>query len=438
MSSPDGQAPRWLIHLAYGLPAAVLSFPLIPFAVYLPVRYAEDLGIGFLAVGVALFLSRLIDVVSDPVAGYLSDTHGLTLLGKKLGRRKPWMVGGCLVAGTAFYMLSTATPGVSALFLGLWSAALYIGWTFVMVPYLALGADMARSYDENTKLAGLREGFGLVGILIALSLPLFISGDLLPTLPGLLLPAGALAMAFLLMIAPDPPGAPEERSGRINWFAVLRARPMRDLSVAWFLTATASAIPAALFPLYVADVLQDEESAKNLAIFLYFAFAALGMPFWSYIAKGRMKHRIMARGMAVVCCVFGLAVILGGGDTPFFYAICCVTGFALAAELVLGPSILADIAALSHARHGKDSTAVHFALWGVISKFAFALAILIAFGMLAAIDRFAPDQWRPFAIAFLYAGVPVMLKLPSLLRLQKLPFGDKERDLAYANQRKDQ
>lgn len=440
MFSPEhraGQPPQWLVHLAYGLPAAALSFPLIPFAVYLPVRYAEDLGLGFLVVGVVLFLSRLVDVISDPLAGFLSDTRTVTLASRQFGRRKPWMVGGSLVAGTAFYMLSTATPGVSATYLGLWSAALYIGWTFVMVPYLALGADIASSYEENTKLAGLREGFGLVGILIALSMPLFIEGDLLPTLPSLLLPVGAITMIILLLLTPDPPSSAEIHAGRVNWMAVLNARPMRDLSIAWFLTATASAIPAALFPLYVSDVLQDDENAKNLAIFLYFAFAALGMPFWSRFAKGKPKHRVMAQGMALVCGVFALAVLLSAGDTPIFYVICCITGFALAAELVLGPSILADIAALSQARHGKDTTAVHFALWGVISKLAFAFAILIAFGLLAAIDTAAPTELRPFAVAFLYAGMPVALKLPSLLHLRRLPFSAEDRDLAYAKQRKD-
>ena len=43
---------------AYSAPALAFSFPLIPFAVYLPSFYAVDLAFGFVPVAVALFVAN--------------------------------------------------------------------------------------------------------------------------------------------------------------------------------------------------------------------------------------------------------------------------------------------------------------------------------------------------------------------------------------------
>ncbi|MBL4790609.1 MAG: MFS transporter, partial [Kordiimonadaceae bacterium] len=181
----DVQRTPWHIVFLYSLPAVALSFPLIPFAVYLPVYYADDLGLGFAAVAAALGLSRLIDVLSDPIAGYCSDRWNLPL-----GRRKPWMIIGALLAGFALFKIANPPLGAAGAYLGIWAAALYIGWTFVMVPYYALGADLAGSYEENTRLVSAREGFGLIGILAAVSIPFFVTGPVMPAMPIYVLPFG--------------------------------------------------------------------------------------------------------------------------------------------------------------------------------------------------------------------------------------------------------
>ena len=67
-----------------GLPVAALGVPLY---VFLPTFYSSDLGLPLGAVGAALLVARLWDVVTEPVVGALSDrTRG------RFGRRRPWMV----------------------------------------------------------------------------------------------------------------------------------------------------------------------------------------------------------------------------------------------------------------------------------------------------------------------------------------------------------
>jgi Na+/melibiose symporter-like transporter len=52
----------------YGLPSLVSSVAALPLVLFVPAFYADDLGVPLAAVGVALAASRLLDVVTDPLA----------------------------------------------------------------------------------------------------------------------------------------------------------------------------------------------------------------------------------------------------------------------------------------------------------------------------------------------------------------------------------
>ncbi len=418
-----------LVHLFfYGLPAIALSFPLIPFAVFLPEYYAEDLGLGFLSVGIALFISRLFDVISDPVAGYVSDRY--SFFGSQ---RKIWMFLGGVIAGFALYKLAAADASVTIGYLGIWSAILYIGWTFIMVPYLALGADIANGYDAKTSFVSVREACSLIGMLSALSLPLLIDGPIIKSIPIYILPFGFVSLMCLIVFVPERKPdikKPDKRSMGFSDFKDVISQPlMKKILSIWFLTSTASAIPSVLFPVYVANVLGGTETEQNLSIFMYFAAAVVGMPFWNVAAKGRYKHILMATSTMIVCCAFPVAAFLPSGAIYGFYAVCIITGFALAAELALAPSILADITHLSNIRLGKDLTGIHFACWGVLSKLALAFAVLFAFGFLELAKAVFENTAYSFAVALMYAGLPVIFKIPTVFLLKRFPFGPRERDL---------
>ncbi len=59
--------------LIYAVPAIPLAFLGLPLYVYLPAHYAGLPGLGLAAVGVVLLLARLLDLVTDPLVGLLSD-----------------------------------------------------------------------------------------------------------------------------------------------------------------------------------------------------------------------------------------------------------------------------------------------------------------------------------------------------------------------------
>ena len=125
----DGRQTRTLqVTATCGLlgTSLITSVAALPMVLFVPAFYADQMGLPIAAVGMALAASRLLDVVTDPAIGVLSDRLRLPL-----GRRKPWML-----LGTPLFMISLwkiFVPGetASALYLAGWSALLYLGFAMI-------------------------------------------------------------------------------------------------------------------------------------------------------------------------------------------------------------------------------------------------------------------------------------------------------------------
>ena len=136
--------------VAYGATGLPLAVVVLPFFIYVPTYYAEDLGLGFAAVGLILLGVRLGDVVTDPLIGVLSDR---TRLGG--GRRLPWILAGAplVLAGAVALFLPPDTVG--AVYLAAWAAIMTLGLTMMLLPYTAWGAELSESYYERSRITAL-------------------------------------------------------------------------------------------------------------------------------------------------------------------------------------------------------------------------------------------------------------------------------------------
>ena len=107
----------------------------------------------------------------------------------------------------------------------------------------------------------------------------------------------------------------------------------------------------------------------------------------------------------------------------------CGNGLCARRGTSVGPSMLADATVLYQQKEGKNLAASHFALWGMLSKIAFAVAILLAFGLMEIISLYSNETTSPFMVALLYAGLPIAFKLPAATLLFSAPFTASDRDL---------
>lgn len=432
LSATRSERVRGTVLLAYGalgFPLAVLNLPLY---VYLPTFYAEQMGLGLATVGIMLFAARLLDTLSDPLIGELSDR-----IPTRFGRRRPWLVAACPVLLIGTWMLFVPQAGAGAGYLFVWTSVAYIAWTVMLLPYAAWGAELSGAYDERSRITSVREGFVIVGILFATGGPAILgieAGEqdrILKLLATSMLVVLPLSLLFLLLKVPEPPAIPEPRlSLRDGWRVALANRPFVRLVGAFFLNGIANGLPATLFLLFVANVLETPAQTGPLLL-LYFLAAVAGVPLWLRVSYRIGKHRAWAASMLWACLVFVWVPFLGPGDFWPFLVICCLSGLSLGADLALPASIQADVVDLDRLQSGRRRTGLFFAAWSMVSKLSLALAVGIAFPVLALIGFEAGGQntrGALFGLAALYGLLPVMIKLAATALVWNFPIGAARQD----------
>ncbi len=416
----------------YALPAFVLALPTIPAYVYLPKFYAETLGLGLTATGAALLVARLVDVVTDPAVGIASDRLRL-----RIGRRKPWIAVGAVLAGAALVALFQPPDAVSIGYLIGWAMLLYLGWTLIAVPYTAWGAELSGDYHGRTRITGAREAAQIFGVLAGSALPALMieRGDsesaALAAVAWLAIIVGLPTIAALLLRVPEVAARAATSAQAPGWRRyrqILRNRPFLRLLGAWFINGLANGVPSVLFLLYMTYVLEAGAAVQGVLIFTYFLAGVAAVPLWLGLSRRFGKHRTWSLAMIGACAAFIWVPLLDSGDIAGFFVICLFTGMALGADLALPPAIQADVIDLDELHSGEQRAGLFFALWGMGTKLALAAAVGIAFPAVEALGFRIGEVNEPsalFALAVIYAGLPTVLKLVAIVLMWRHPLTER-------------
>ncbi len=408
---------RHHILAAYAFPALPLAVLTIPVYIFLPTYYAQNAGLGLAVVGMILLAARLVDMVSDPLIGMLSDRTRT-----RYGARKPWVLCGTPLVMLAGWFVLMPGDHVGALYLLFWSICLYIGWSAVILPLIAWGAELSSDYDTRTHIAGWREFFMIGGVLLALAL-IAAGDDPLRVIALIVLILLPLAAAIACYVVPDVPvrrGTALRFSQGVD--AIRKNAPFTRLMAAYLVNGLANGLPATLFLLFVQYGLGMPDQA-GFFLFVYFASGLVAIPLWLTLSRFGSKHRVWCGAMIWACVFFLLVPFIGEGDDVLFLAVCILTGIALGADLVLPSAMQADIVDIDTLETGHQRTGLYFALWSMVTKLSLALAAGIAFPLLALAGFSADEGGSHHALVALYALLPVALKLFAIALMWRYPLG---------------
>ena len=161
------------------------------------VFYNQVLGVSAYLCGIVFLVASIVDAVTDPLVGSLSDNFR-----SRWGRRHPFMLAAILPLALGFYLLYAPPGGMSEPFYFWWMLGtmvlLRVGKTFFAVPHDALGAELTDDYHERTAILGLN---AVVGMIVGVLLAVFVFIVLFPSTEGyengLLNPNGYPAMAII-------------------------------------------------------------------------------------------------------------------------------------------------------------------------------------------------------------------------------------------------
>ena len=384
--------------LAYGVLGLPLAFAALPIYVHVPRFYAEVAGMELALLGAILLGTRLLDAGVDPWLGWLADRVS-----------RPAMVAVALLPFTVGFVALLNPPEVNV---GLWLVAslalTYLGFSAATVAYQAWGADIGGDSALRTRLTAAREGFGLLGVVLAAALPALLAANLSDgiarlswILPPLLLIAAA---ATFSRVAAGPAAEAVRQPLLPSLSRVMADGAFRRLLAIFIASGIAAALPATLFLFFVADVLLLEQASGPL-LALYFVAGAASLPLWVRLAGryGRVAAWLGAMLLSIVA--FAGASLLGAGDRWPFAAICLASGLALGADLVLPAAIAADLGE----RQGQAGAC--FGVWNFVAKLNLALAAGLSLPLLGALGYTPGGGAGLAALTFAYALLPLAFKV---------------------------
>ncbi len=383
--------------LAYGLLGLPLAFAALPVYVHVPRLYAEVAGLPLALLGVILLGTRLLDAGIDPLLGWLAD---------RVPRRG--MVAVALLPFVAgFVALLNPPEERAALWLIGTLALTYLGFSAATIAYQAWGADVGADSRLRTRLTAAREGFGLIGVVLAAALPTLLAPALSDGIARLawVLPV-LLLLATLVTFSRVGPGVPQQASDRPLLFSlrsVVDDPAFRRLLGVFVANGIAAALPATLFLFFVADVLQLE-AASGALLALYFIAGAASLPLWVALAGRYGRVTAWLGAMLLSMVAFAGASQLGSGDLWAFAAICLASGLALGADLALPAAIAADLGE----RRGQAGAC--FGVWNFVAKLNLALAAGLALPLLALLGYVPGSGAGLPALSFAYALLPLVFK----------------------------
>ena len=377
-------SPRLVLYAGYNIAASLLGWGIIQLY---PV-FNLALGLSPALVGLAQSLPRFIDLVTDPLAGYLSDSMRARF------SRTYFMRFGTLVGAAGFTLLwlfpAHASPAVYFIWIFGCTAVALAGWSFLAVPGQALCFELSSDPAERTKLmatvtfmgnlaflgsnwaypmAQLKwfrssvQGVHFVGVGMAVMIAIF-------GLVGAAACRGVVATPSGNSLAPRSPGLKDFGTASLR---LLRNRPFMLLLCGIFFIVLGSN-PATL-GLYI-FVYYIRGGSQTLGIALW-AFANTAYIVGSLVATGpvlwlsrRYSRKATLMGFLVVAFIGNVAKWWLYDPAHVWLAIIPLgtLGLSMTALWVLSVSMIADISDIDHAETGAQDSGLFSAFFNWITK----------------------------------------------------------------------
>ena len=423
------------VKLYYGLPALSSAAMAIPVAIYLPRFYSDELLTPLGSIAIAIALARVLDAVTDPAIGWLSDRTRT-----RWGRRRPWVaLAAPLVAVTYFALFSPPdwAVGGGAVWLFACFSTYFLFRTMVSVPYEALGAELSLDYRERSSLFGYQAWFAIGGLLVGSVLPDFLQTTLeLPARTAYRIMGTMYATLFLALFSPallrlrerEEFSRPKPNPLLPGVRRALRNRPFRILLLSSILFAIPAAIPGIMTP-YTEYVIQPENPERWIMFYLigYFGAGFVCLPLWIMLAQRLGKLPTFMIVVFVAASGNLLYFFAGPGDELRVLGFNIYQGMSSTAYGVLIPAMSADVIDYDQLRTGKRREGQLQAFWSIVPKLvaipsaAVPLAVLGAWG-------YVPNQEQThevlFGIRAIYALFPIVPYLLAMVVMLRYPINE--------------
>ncbi len=360
--------------------------------VYTTYFLTQVAGLRPVLAGLVPFVGRIVDAVTDPLMGRISDHT--TLAG---GRRRPYFLIGAVPFGAAFALL-WVDPGFTsqwALF-GYYAAVycvLSVASTVVSVPYLALIPEMATDYDDRTSLNTYRAIGAIIGVFCAIALrpvaAMFGEGGSGFAAAGVVYGIGmALPWVFIRRVTFERPefSSRESTTGLFESFrTALRRRSFVQLMGLYLTGRVAMDLVGAMLILYFTYWL-GRGADFEIAMTVFLLTTIVVLPVWLRLSLRRDKATVFRAGCTIWMVVQGLLVLaLPDTDDVILYGAVCAAGIGYGVVDLMPWAMLGEVIDEDELETGERREGLYNGLFMFLRKLAGALVVLVVLGGLDAL-----------------------------------------------------
>ncbi|MDJ0790199.1 MAG: MFS transporter [Myxococcota bacterium] len=377
----------------YGGPTLWVSAMFVPVSLYMSKFYADVVLAPLAWLALAVALARSFDAVTDPLMGWLSD-HTRS----RWGRRRPYIALGSVMLALAFALLFSPPerldPGTATVWFGACFLSFFLCHTIFGIPYNALGPELSLDYHERSSVFSWRESFALLGTIVGAGIPGLLAAQLDYRLAYIVFGVGCgiglivTSMVTAVRIRERPEFATRESNPIVPGVRrSLTNRPFRILLTSYAVGSVTAAIPGTLLPFFIQYVIQPENVVfwTTIGVMSHFvaALAAIPIFLWASRRFGKRPLWLTAYGMSILSLLS--AFYLGKGDILEGALVFAWAGVAFGGQLLLTPSIQADVIDYDELHTGKRREAQYGALWSFLPKFVAIPGAAIPFSILASL-----------------------------------------------------
>ena len=402
-----------------------LQFPLstigLPLSIYLAPFYAGELGVPLAALGLAMLLARLSDIVTDPFIGTLTDRWR-----PAIGRRRVWLPIGISVLTLGVWLLFDPPEKVGMGYFYVALTLTYLGFTMTRLPYHAWGGELSDRYEDRTLIASVRQGFSLAGLIFATLIPALVltrpgatAADVLRALSIGMLVVLPICGAIAFFGVPERRDVPAHR--RLDLRKTIRQLwrngPFRRICIVLLFGFIAETFRQTITLFFARDVV----GVSNIgAVYVYyFATGFAAIPFWLWIANRIGKHRALALAFGIVVVTNLGMFFLGKGDEVAFIALFIAKGFCFGALELVPAAMVSDSADVDTVMSRERRQGTLFAVTGMIVNFGQAVGQFLSLTLLSVAGYNAAGNNPVEALDWLrwfYCVIPaVVIAIPIVL-----------------------
>jgi len=344
--------------------------------------YNIGMGIDAKLIGFALLLPRILDALTDPLMGNISDNTR-----SRFGRRRPYVFLGVIFCALLFpfvWMPPAASDYMTVAYLVVIMSLFSIAYTIFNVPYTALGYELTQDYDGRTRLFAWRLYFATAaGVSVQWLYKLcLVAGD--TEVEGVRVVSWVIA-AIVLVFGIIPAIATRERQtiksqAKVNFLKSIKCalsnRPFLLLIISYVILVTAlfssGALGLYINIFYVFD--GDKDAAATVAAIVgtvLIASAFVGMLLVKKLSELTSKKTAMIVSLSAALFAVLLSWFTLTPKMPYLQLVhTVIMGMGVQGGWLLFSSLLGDVCDEDERQTGLRQEGIYSAVMGFCNKCA--------------------------------------------------------------------